>query len=169
MSALVELALVRNRRKEKRFGPGPANNYTSGSGSKRGRGLFGFGRKRHTDVEDTNALPAHAHPDDVRDSYATEQTGVGSSYGDGTAANGTTYPKHGEAGYAAPAAVPAASTVTDHAYYTAPHMATVNPYRSEPNSGVTGGGLGTSVHDTAPARDLTGNHRYEDGVYNSRA
>jgi len=46
LSALVEVALARQRRKAKRFGPGPTNDYTSGYGTKRSRGLFGFGRKR---------------------------------------------------------------------------------------------------------------------------
>lgn len=161
MSALVEIALVRHRRKEKRFGPGPANGYTSGYGSKRGRGLFGFGRKRGTGMtEDPNALPAHAHPDDVRDSYATEQTRVGDAHGDGTTANG--YNKHGESGFTtAPHTAPA---------HTAPAHTTpaVNPYRSDVNSGITGAGPGTSVNDTAQAHYPAGNYRYEDGVYNSR-
>lgn len=143
MSALVEFALVRNRRKEKRFGPGPANGYTSGYGSKRRRGIFGFGRKRGM-TNDSNTLPEHTHPADVRDSYATEQTRVGDSHGDGTAANG--YNKYGESGFTrAPAASP-------NPYYGGPHTApaahaapAVNPYRSDVNSGITGGGYGTSV------------------------
>ncbi|KAL2351904.1 hypothetical protein BJ546DRAFT_231027 [Cryomyces antarcticus] len=35
LTALVQIALVRNHKKEKRYGPSPANNYTSGSGKAR--------------------------------------------------------------------------------------------------------------------------------------
>ncbi|KUI56816.1 hypothetical protein VP1G_04129 [Cytospora mali] len=77
-SALSEVLLARQRKKEKRFGPSPANNYTSGYGSRR-RGLFGFRRNRATagTADDPNALPTHTHPDQVRDSYNTEATRVG--------------------------------------------------------------------------------------------
>ena len=34
LSAVIEMLLNRHHKKEKRFGPGPANNYTSGSGKK---------------------------------------------------------------------------------------------------------------------------------------
>jgi hypothetical protein len=155
---------VRNHRKEKRFGPGPANGYTSGSGTKRGL----FGRKRRAGVvEDPNALPVHSHPNDVRDSYATEQTRVG-SYGDTSAANG--FNKHGESGFK-----PVPAGANEHPpYHTAPHTApapvhagapVVNPYRSDVHSGVQ---HGTHVNDMAPAQYPTGNYKYEDGTYNSR-
>jgi len=169
LSALVEIALVRNRRKEKRFGPGPANGYTSGYGK---RGIFGFGRKkRNTGVSD-DALPAHAHPADVRDSYATEQTRVGTAHGEGIATNG--YNKYGESGFTSAPAATQAPLTTPNPYYTAPqstpaHAApVVNPYRSDVSSGITGAGHGTSVDNTAGAQYPAGNYRYEDGVYNSR-
>lgn len=92
ISALTELALGRHRKKEQRFGPSPANNYTSGYGSKK-RGLFGFRRKNRagTDPEDPNALPMHTSPDQVRTSYNTEATRVG----EGSPYNN----KYNEAGY----------------------------------------------------------------------
>jgi len=160
ISALVELALVRNRRKEKRFGPGPANGYTSGYGK---RGFFGFGRKKRNPGMADDALPAHANPADVRDSYATEQTRVGTSVGDGAATNG--YNKHGESGFTSAPAATHAPLATENPYHTAP---AVNPYRSDVSSGITGGGQGTSVNNTAGAQYPAGNYRYEDGVYNSR-
>lgn len=94
ISALTELALGRHRKKEQRFGPSPANNYTSGYGSKK-RGLFGLRRKNRagTDLEDPNALPMHTSPDQVRTSYNTEATRVG----EGSPYAATT--KYGEAGY----------------------------------------------------------------------
>lgn len=35
ISAFLQVALSRNHKKEKRYGPGPANNYTSGSGKRK--------------------------------------------------------------------------------------------------------------------------------------
>ncbi|KAI1491083.1 hypothetical protein F5X96DRAFT_669090 [Biscogniauxia mediterranea] len=90
LSAFIEVVLVRHRRKEARFGPSPANNYTSGYGK---RGLFGLFRRRGTapSGEDPNALPEHTHPDQVRPSYNTESTAV--------AHEPATYNKHGESGF----------------------------------------------------------------------
>lgn len=92
-SALTEVLLARQRKKEKRFGPSPANNYTSGYGSKR-RGLFGFRRNKAAGAGDaaSDALPMHTHPDQVRNSYNTEATRVG----DNPAA---AHYKYGDAGY----------------------------------------------------------------------
>ncbi|AEO62664.1 uncharacterized protein THITE_2107101 [Thermothielavioides terrestris NRRL 8126] len=85
LSPFVSHALVRHRRKEKRFGPSPANNYTEGSGAAPKRfNFFGLGRKRTAATDagpDPNALPKHTTPNDIRESYATEQTRVGSSGG----------------------------------------------------------------------------------------
>jgi hypothetical protein len=89
ISALVEIVLVRHRRKESRWGPSPANNYTSGSGRK---GVFGlFRRKKTTDTMDPNVLPQHTHPDQVRPSYNTDTTAVGHDH---------QHNKYGEAGFA---------------------------------------------------------------------
>lgn len=79
-SILVELALARHHRKEKRYGPTPQNDYTSGYGPPRG-GFFGhlFGRNKANDAtEEGNMLPEHPHPDQLnnRTSYATEATAV---------------------------------------------------------------------------------------------
>ncbi|CAK7267099.1 hypothetical protein SEPCBS119000_002366 [Sporothrix epigloea] len=76
----VEFLLFRNYRKEKKFGPGPNNDYTSGSG--RRRGLFGRKKRAATGMnggayQDPNALPQHAEPSQMRESYATEATAVG--------------------------------------------------------------------------------------------
>lgn len=93
VSALTELALGRHRKKEQRFGPSPANNYTSGYGAGPKRGLFGLRRKNRADTDglgDPNALPLHTSPDQVRTSYNTEATRVG---------EGSPYNKYGEAGY----------------------------------------------------------------------
>ncbi|KAJ8123250.1 hypothetical protein ONZ43_g756 [Nemania bipapillata] len=87
ISAFVEVILVRHRRKEHRFGPGPANNYTSGYG-KRG-GFFGRFRRRKGSEEEAinpNLLPEHTHPEQVRPSYHTDGTGA-------------LYNKQGESGF----------------------------------------------------------------------
>lgn len=91
LSILVEIVLVRHRRKEARFGPSPANNYTSGYG-KRGK-FMGLFKRRGTAAtqEDPNALPMHATPNQVRQSCNTESTAVGHEPAG--------YPKHSEAGY----------------------------------------------------------------------
>ncbi|WYZ38896.1 hypothetical protein EsH8_III_000810 [Colletotrichum jinshuiense] len=90
ISILVEVALARHHRKEKRFGPSPKNNYTSGSGSKPGFfSSFRRGGRAAAPVTNDNALPMHTSPDQVRTSYATETTAVGQDGG---------YPKY-EGGY----------------------------------------------------------------------
>ena len=176
----MEVALIRHRRKEKRFGPGPTNGYTSGYGSKRG-GRGGFlgrlGRKRNAGVaENPNALPVHATPNDVRDSYTTEQTRVEPGYENGNGGNG--YNKHEQSGFAPAAATMPATGTTGHPYHTAPHSATpaqpaaaVNPYRADYGNGLGGTGNGTTVNDaaTTPAQFPAGNYKYEDGVYNSNS
>lgn len=95
-SAIVEVSLVRNRQKEKRFGPSPKNNYTSGSGTGK---RFGFLGRRNKSVrsQNTNVLPQHTHPDAVRDSYATESTAV--SGGAAGVPPQSTHAKYGEVGY----------------------------------------------------------------------
>ncbi|KAL1868316.1 hypothetical protein VTK73DRAFT_3749 [Phialemonium thermophilum] len=179
LSALVELALVRHRRKERRFGPGPANDYTSGYGKRGRRGFFGFGRRRNTDEADLaaggdpNALPAHVTPDQVRNSYATEQTRVGSGVGAGTGTTGQ-YNKYGESGYGyghqGNGAVPA--TGTGGAGYGGVADGRVSPAAPGHYPAAGGGGYGGvengRVGATAPVQYPTASYAYEDGVYNSR-
>lgn len=90
ISAFLEFVLVRHRRKESRFGPGPRNNYTSGY-AKRG-GFFSRFRRRKAGSEEEvinpNALPEHTLPDQVRPSYNTEST-LGATH----------YNKYGESGF----------------------------------------------------------------------
>ncbi|KAK4103947.1 hypothetical protein N658DRAFT_513969 [Parathielavia hyrcaniae] len=92
LSPFVSLALVRHRKKEMRVGPSPANEYTEGYGRRRFN-FFGLGRKRAAKegaAHNPNVLPEHSTPDDLRHSYATEQTRVGSSGGYGGLGDGTT-------------------------------------------------------------------------------
>ena len=79
----MEIALVRHHRKEKRFGPSPGNNYTSGYAGRRGGALgriFRRGTTTSRKTADDNALPEHTHPEmlhhDNRQSYGTERTAV---------------------------------------------------------------------------------------------
>jgi hypothetical protein len=90
LSILVEFVLVRHRRKEQRFGPSPANTYTSGYG-RRNKFMGLFKRRGTATSQDPNALPQHTTPDQVRQSYNTESTAVGN---DTFAHN-----KYGESGY----------------------------------------------------------------------
>ncbi|CAJ2507729.1 Uu.00g089150.m01.CDS01 [Anthostomella pinea] len=73
LSAIVEFVLVRHRRKERRFGPSPNNNYTSGYGQ---GGFMGRFRRNKTGDSDGNTLPTHTHPDQVRPSYNTDSTAI---------------------------------------------------------------------------------------------
>ena len=151
-SALLEVALARHRLKEKRFGPSPGNNYTSGYAKKRGfLGFFGRGKTNTGLSGDTSALPQHTHPDEVRDSYATEQTRVGTA----TEPAPAKYSKYGDAGYDNN---PGYATTTQPNAYT--------PADSHQVSGVNAGtvdGVPTEVAHFPP-----GNYRYDDGVYDSR-
>jgi hypothetical protein len=147
-SCLTELGLGRHRQKEKRFGPSPGNDYTSGYAKKKG-GLLGslLGRRGTTRTAGSNALPEHTHPDAVgtRTSYAaTEATAVDphalhSRHGadDDLAMHG--YNKYAEPGYSgvahpAPAGMP-----------------------QRPAAG-----------DVEQAHYPPANYRYDDGVYNTR-
>ncbi|KYK58687.1 hypothetical protein DCS_05704 [Drechmeria coniospora] len=86
-SIIVELLLIRQHRRDKHFGPSPANNYTSGYAANPEQGRGGFmGRfrsapKTHAVPQDPNTLPQHTQPgqlvDPMRQSYATEATAVG--------------------------------------------------------------------------------------------
>lgn len=87
ISALVEIALWRHHKKEKAFGPSPANNYTAGSTPrtrrrfwqrkpKRNAALAGGALAAHEKVH-PDSLPTHSTPADVRDSYQTDHTAVG--------------------------------------------------------------------------------------------
>ncbi|CAI6100356.1 hypothetical protein V2G26_008318 [Clonostachys chloroleuca] len=100
LSILTEVALARHHNKEKRFGPGPNNNYTTGYGS---GGLFNriFRRGTKRAGPEENALPAHTTPeqlDHTRQSYATETTAVHSNEHNPYSAD---YPKQ-ETGYGYP-------------------------------------------------------------------
>jgi len=76
LSALVQLALARHHKKEKRFGPSPANNYTSGRGTR----FFGRRGRKNRGLRDPEVAagagtlatgPTH----DVRPSHDTAYTG----------------------------------------------------------------------------------------------
>ncbi|KAK4038772.1 hypothetical protein C8A01DRAFT_17183 [Parachaetomium inaequale] len=94
LSPFVSLALVRHRRKEMRFGPSPANDYTEGYGGRKRFNFFGLGRKRTAAAEappNPTVLPEHSTPDDLRHSYATERTRVPSRGGYGGLGDGEKY------------------------------------------------------------------------------
>ncbi|KAK0674105.1 hypothetical protein QBC41DRAFT_388309 [Cercophora samala] len=87
ISCVVNLALARHRKRERRFGPSPANDYTAGYG-KKNRFSALFGRRRGAQHPaglgpDPNALPVHTTPAEVRNSYGTDNTRVASNQGYG--------------------------------------------------------------------------------------
>ena len=81
ISAIVQVLLAKHHRKEKKFGPGPSNNYTSGSGKtpfwKRNRGtgggMFGTKKSAHS-TRDAELATSHAGMP-VRPSHDTGFTG----------------------------------------------------------------------------------------------
>ncbi|GAB7344662.1 hypothetical protein MBLNU457_3144t1 [Dothideomycetes sp. NU457] len=119
ITALMQVVLVRHHKKEKRYGPSPRNNYTSG-----------FGRKnKNKDVEKdaeivapVAAAPvvAHHHHDTVRPSGDTAYTG--STVGNGAALVKDTDPAPGAIHPAVPSQGPHGT------YYTQPLSHGDNPY-----------------------------------------
>ncbi|KAL7903562.1 hypothetical protein HDV63DRAFT_400401 [Trichoderma sp. SZMC 28014] len=110
-SILMEFALTRHHQKEKRYGPSPQNDYTSGFGRRKTGGFFGrlFGRSKADPTEEGNMLPQHTLPGqlnaDVDDSpYKTDYT---NKYESGYGYNGVSGPTTntaymGSGGYVAP-------------------------------------------------------------------
>ena len=168
----MEIALIRHHGKEKRFGPSPDNNYTSGYGSQRRRGgFFGrFGRKRKGDlVDDGNALPEHTLPGQLagdRHSYGTESTAVAHDKPIAGAGRGPSndYVKpetgygygHQQGGYK--------QGGYQQGGYQQAGIADSN------NSGFVqqpahGGGGGDGWQHTPQVAEAPGNYRYSDGVY----
>ncbi|KAJ5924565.1 hypothetical protein N7466_008752 [Penicillium verhagenii] len=65
ISILFQVLLARHHKREKRFGPSPANGYTSGS-----RKWFWSRNKNNPETNGDNALPGHPTPADLE--YGTE-------------------------------------------------------------------------------------------------
>lgn len=166
-SILTEIALVRHHRKEKRFGPGPQNDYTSGYGSRSGGFLGRIFRRRggKKDIHnEDNVLPQHTTPDqlDNRQSYATETTAVPHD-----APYNPDYNKQ-EAGYGYPTTTTGHQTAhSGNMPANAGHANTTTGYQTA-NAGyptANSGPYDTMYQQhTAPALQPT-NYRYGDGVY----
>ena len=122
-TAALQIALVRHHKKEKRYGPGPSNNYTSGYGKK--RGMFGKKNKNATNDAELGAVGAGAgastlaadHPD-VRPSHETGYTGSTVAGQDATYDKVDGHHNHAPHG-------------THGGYYTQPQGTGVNPYGYE--------------------------------------
>ena len=115
ITAAMQVALVRHHKKEKRYGPGPKNNYTSGFGKKK----FWQRKPKNTTTRDAEmaggagglAVPAHH---DNRASYET-----GTTVGNNAAL-------HDKTSTTEPPYVPGAAT-SHSGYYTQPQTG-ANPY-----------------------------------------
>jgi hypothetical protein len=130
ITAAMQVALVRNHKKEKRYGPSPSNNYTSGSGKR--RGFFGRKNKKNHDLEKDAAIGAGGvgagtlaanHHNDIRPSHDTGYTGStvaapGTSAYDKVEQPTTHHGNHAPHG-------------THGGYYTQPQGTGVNPYGYE--------------------------------------
>ncbi|KIM96103.1 hypothetical protein OIDMADRAFT_91959, partial [Oidiodendron maius Zn] len=82
-SFFIEVALMKQRRREKAFGPSPQNNYTSGTNK---RSFWRRLSKRNSKYKDggldaqklgPDSLPEHITPNEIRASYQTDTTAVG--------------------------------------------------------------------------------------------
>jgi len=118
-TALMQVALVRHHKKEKRFGPSPSNNYTSGYGQK--KGLFARKNKNARDAEVGAGGLAVAQPD-VRPSHDTAYTG--------TTVGGTNGIHNDKV---------EAPIGTHNAYHTQPTNTAANPYGYTTNTTTTTG------------------------------
>lgn len=136
----MEVALARHHRKEKRFGPSPANDYTSGYGAKGGFLSRLFRRRKTAVAEEGHDLPEHTHPDQLdthRQSHTTDRTAV-NNYPDNT------HNKYDNTGF----------SYQDSKYGRPDGYGQI--HYPEPEYGVT----------QPPARQTeNSNYRYEDGVY----
>jgi hypothetical protein len=78
ISLLLELALIKHHRKEKAFGPSPNNGYTAGSPRRKFWQRKPKHNKGFVGEKNTDTLPTHTTPADMRTSYAgTDTTAVG--------------------------------------------------------------------------------------------
>ncbi|EMC96494.1 hypothetical protein BAUCODRAFT_70359 [Baudoinia panamericana UAMH 10762] len=123
VTAVMQIALVRHHKKEKRYGPSPSNNYTSGPGKR--RGMFGRKNKKHNATHEAElgaagvgagagGLAAGQH--DTRPSHETGYTGS-TVAAPGTASYDKVDAHHGHQPHG-----------THGGYYTQPQGTGVNPY-----------------------------------------
>jgi len=129
LSAFVEVLLMKSHRKDKRYGPSPANNYTAGAGKRK----FWQRKPKTATAVNPNALPLHTTPADMnRASYATEATAVGhepvyDKYGAGAPHGATVNNGQVADGYAAPMGTHTAAGTGTTAYGAQPYGTTTMP------------------------------------------
>lgn len=92
ITAIVQAMLARHHKKEKRFGPGPKNNYTKGTG----RRPFWKRNKKVHNTRDAELATGTAPAAGYRPSHETHMTGS-TMHGGQTASAGE--PKYGQPGY----------------------------------------------------------------------
>ena len=83
-TAVMQVMLVRHHKKEKRYGPSPSNNYTSGYGKK-----FGLGRKKKAAPMATKDAEAGVAPPGSAGGHPAHTNGVDDHSGYYTAPTGT--------------------------------------------------------------------------------
>lgn len=98
-TAAMQVMLVRHHKKEKRYGPSPSNNYTSGYGKKK---RFGFGRNKNANSAKQAEMGAAGRPSHETGMTGTTvgAAGAGNSYDkvdNGVPTNGNAY-SHGAHG-----------------------------------------------------------------------
>jgi len=119
ITALLQVLLVRHHKREKRYGPSPANNYTSGVGRRP------FWRRNKKVHNTRDAEMATAGVGAVRPSHDTGYTGTTMN-----GPNAMAEPKYGEEGYGDTLAHNNTTTATTRPYATTtgPYTTTAGPY-----------------------------------------
>ena len=120
ITAVLQVLLVRHHKKEKRYGPSPANNYTSGTGS------TPFWRRNKKIRNTRDAEMATAGTGAIQPSYDTGYTGTTMNW-----PNALAEPKYGQEGYGAHnPTIPTTGpyTTTAHTGYGQGHHVTSTNY-----------------------------------------
>lgn len=142
LTAIMQIFLTRHHKKEKRYGPSPSNNYTSGSAKRNfwSRKNKNAGKDAELGAAGTAygadyLAPTGASPHDLRPSHETGYTGSTVA-----APNANTYDKVDNGDNFATAPHAHAPHGAHGSYYTQPQGTGVNPYGydARPNTYTTG-------------------------------
>jgi hypothetical protein len=112
VTAAWQIMVVKHHQKEKRYGPGPSNNYSTkgGRGSK-----FAFWKRNKVTKGTRDAEMATAHTSNHHGRHSTETGMTGSTMNHGGyAPNTTDHTKYGQPGYAAPNGAPHYDRATNY-------------------------------------------------------
>lgn len=78
VSVSIAIPMVRSHHREKRFGPSPANGYTSGSA--RRLGFWRRNKATNPDAAAVDTIPGHPTPGEVESGYKPETAGNNTTF-----------------------------------------------------------------------------------------